>query len=74
MSTLPIFASSGHPSPGADSAVSLAYCAGLQTPSPFACDGLIVTPSGKVTSTFFACPSEIASLSSSPRFGIFRLK
>src|ERR1044072_6801147 len=50
-STVPIFAALGQPAPGAENAVSLASWASLQTSSPSAIAGLVVKPSGRVTST-----------------------
>src|ERR1044072_6596474 len=50
-STVPIFEALGQPAPGAENAVSLASWASLQTSSPSAIAGLVVKPSGRVSST-----------------------
>src|SRR4051794_7563488 len=48
----PILDSLGQPAPGGLLGVSAAYWAGVQTPRPEPTEGLIVTPSGSVTSAF----------------------
>src|SRR3954468_476848 len=74
MSTVPILEASRQPSPGFDPADSPAYWAGLQPTRPSPSDGLIVIPSGRTTSVFFAWPSAIASGFSRPAFGMFGWK
>ena len=74
ISTLPILEASGQPSPGLELELSLAYWHGEQIARPSAAEGFTVIPSGRVTSTFFGCPSAIASLFNNPEFGMLSVK
>src|SRR4051812_14208446 len=73
--TVPTFDASGQPSPGRELKRSAAYWAGEQVARPSPWEGLIVTPLGKVTSTFFGWPSAaVASGFNNPELGMLRLK
>src|SRR5690348_3507320 len=69
--TDPIFESDGQPFDGSGWKLSsvLAYPAGVQTPNPSACEGLIVTPTGSVTFTPLISELEIPSGFSRPGLG-----
>ncbi len=59
MCRVPIFDALGQPSPGRELSVSRARSAGVQTPRPSPIEGLIVSPSGRVTTAFLTVDSAI---------------
>src|SRR4051812_23721435 len=71
---VPTFDASGQPSPGRELNLSAAYWAGEQVARPSPWEGLIVTPLGRVTSTFLGWPSAMPSGFNKPEFGMLRLK
>src|SRR6476646_6055639 len=73
-STVPIFDSLGHPSPGAELAVSRVKSCSVQTFNPSAKDGLAVMPCGSVTTVFFTCDCARPAGLTSPSSCTFREK